>query len=98
MHEVRDVQPVCMVTLTGHAPPRWEHAEDGWCRRSGGGVGGEREGVYRRFRDREHRAPPPVHSRNFSETPLLGTPVLSYKVFVLLIINGFHLALHLFGA
>ena len=45
----------------------------------------------------QHRAPPQAHSRNFSETTLLGTPVLSCKVFVLLNINGFHLALHLFG-
>ena len=29
---------------------------------------------------------------------MLRNPVLSYKVFVLLIINGFHLTLHLFGA
>ena len=30
MHEVRDVQSACMVTLGGHTPPRWEQRAARW--------------------------------------------------------------------
>ena len=39
----------------------------------------QREGVPRRFSGCEVGAPPEAHSPSFSEAPLLGIPMLSYK-------------------
>ena len=58
----------------------------------------QREGVPRRFSGCEVGAPPEAHSPSFSEAPLLGIPMLSYKVTVLSITNDLLLALHLMGA
>ena len=72
-----------MVTLAGHTPPHWEQS----CRGADGGRGAKnsatRSGVPprvpRRFSGCEVGATPEAHSPSFSEAPLLGIPMLSYK-------------------